>query len=159
MKTPRIALLVGIAVCAATAARPEASQASNSDLASLQGEWTMVSGVADGYAVPDAMLRDSKRTCEGNVTTVIVGGQLIMKARFTLDPSKTPKTVDYQVIDGPTKGKQHLGIYELDGDTVKYCFGEPGGARPTEFGSQPGDRRTSSVWKRAKPAPTESEKK
>jgi len=25
-----------------------------------------------------------------------------------------PKTIDYQVTDGPTKGRKHLGIYEFD---------------------------------------------
>ncbi len=68
-----------------------------------------------------------------------------MKARITIDPSKKPKTIDYDVIDGPTKGKRHLGIYELDGDTFKSCFGAPGAERPTDFTSKPGDGRTSTV--------------
>ena len=51
---------------------------------------------------------------------------------------------------GFTKGKKQLGIYELDGDTFKSCFGAPGAERPKDFTSQPGDMRTSSVWKREK---------
>ena len=62
--------------------------------------------------------------------------------------SKKPKTIDYDVIDGPTKGKKQLGIYELEGDTVKFCFAKPDSERPTDF--KPGEGRTSSVWKREK---------
>ena len=153
MNSLRITLLFALFASALPVAHAEDNQAAKADLARLQGEWSMVSGVADGFAVPDAMLANSKRTCAGDVTTVIVGGQLLMKARFTLDPSKTPKAIDYAMLEGITQGKTQLGIYELDGDTVKFCFGEPGAARPAEFGSKSGDRRTSSVWKRAKAAP------
>ena len=73
-----------------------------------------------------------------------------MKAKITLDPSKKPKTIDYLVSDGPTKGQKLLGIYEIEGDTLKSCFGAPGAGRPTEFSGKTGQRRTVSVWKRDK---------
>lgn len=120
------------------------------DQARLQGEWSMISGAADGQPMPAAMTGSARRVCAGDVTTVTVGGQLILKARFALDPAKSPRTIDYEAIDGPTKGKRHLGIYEFEGDTVKFCFGEPGAERPTTFATQAGDRRTFSVWQRAK---------
>ena len=110
----------------------------------------MVSGTADGYPIPAEMIPNSKRVCKGDEITATVGGQLVLKARITIDPSKQPKTIDYDVLDGPTKGKKHLGIYELEGDTLKSCFGAPGAERPTDFTSKPGDQRTSTVWKRAK---------
>ena len=76
----------------------------------------------------------------------------LLKAKFTLDPSRKPKTIDYQMIDGPTKGKKQLGIYEVTGDTARFCFGLPGAERPPDFASQSGDRRTLSVWQRKKTA-------
>ena len=76
------------------------------------------------------------------------------KAKITLDPAKEPKTIDYEMTEGVTKGKTQLGIYELDGDTFKSCFGSPGAERPTDFTTKPGDGRTLSTWKR-----TESEAK
>ena len=124
-------------------------KAIETDLAAMQGEWLMESGSADGYPVPDAMRRGFKRVCKSDQVTVTNGEQVVMRAKITIDPAKTPKTIDYEVIDGPTKGKRHLGIYELDGAKLKSCFGAPDMKRPTTFDSKVGDRTTSSVWKRA----------
>ena len=150
MKTLPTAFLIGLAAVAISSAWAEDSEAIKKDVAQLQGEWSMVSGSADGSAMPDAMRETAKRVCKGDETTVTVGGQLFMKAKFTIDPSRKPKTIDYQMIDGPTKGKKQLGIYELQGDTVKFCFGSPGSERPPDFTSKSGDGRTLSVWKRQK---------
>ena len=150
MTKRRNVLLIGLAVVTMSSSRAADHQAIEKDVTQLQGAWSMVSGVADGYAMPDTMVRESTRVCSGDETTVTVGGQLIMKAKFTIDPSRQPKTIDYQVIDGPTKGKRHLGIYELNGDTVQFCFAAPGAERPTDFTSTPGDQRTWSVCTRRK---------
>ena len=150
MKTLPAAFLFGLAAVAMSAALAEDSEAIKKDIAQLQGEWSMVSGSADGYALPDAMRETAKRVCKGDETTVTIGAQLLMKAKFTIDPSRKPKIIDYQMIDGPTKGKKQLGIYEVAGDTAKFCFGSPGSERPTDFTSKPGDGRTLSVWKRKK---------
>ena len=100
-------------------ARAAAPKPASDDLAKLQGEWVMATGVADGFAIPDEMKRDFKRVCRGKELTVLNGEQLIMKATITLDQTKNPKTIDYDVIDGPTKGKKMLGIYDLNGDTFR----------------------------------------
>jgi len=148
MKTIPTTLLIALASLALSPARAQDNPAAKKDQAQLQGAWTMVSGSADGSPVPDAMLSDCKRVCKEGETTVTLGGQLFLKAKFTLDPSKKPKTIDYDVIDGPTKGKKQLGIYELEADTVKFCFAKPDSGRPSDF--KPGEGRTSSVWKREK---------
>jgi uncharacterized protein (TIGR03067 family) len=150
MKTFRNVLLIGIAITAIFAVRAEDNPVAKSDLAQLQGEWYMVSGTADGFPIPDAMLENSKRVCKGDEITVIVGGGLIMKAKITIDVTKSPKTIDYDITDGPNKGKKQAGIYELNGDTFKACFAAPGAERPRDFTSKSGDKRTSTVWKRAK---------
>lgn len=131
-------------------AKPEGKDPAKKEMALLQGEWSMISGTADGQVLPEAYLAQSKRVCKDDETTVTIGPQLLMKAKFTIDPSQKPKTIDYDVIDGFTKGKKHLGIYELEGDTVRFCFGGPGAERPADFSSKSGDRRTLSVWKRNK---------
>jgi len=146
MKT-RFALLIGLATAAISVARAEDNEAVKKDLARLQGEWSMVSGSADGQSMPEEMLKQMKRVCKGDESTTTMAGQVFMKAKITIDPSKKPKTIDYEMTEGFTKGKKQLGIYELDGDRFKSCFGAAGAERPTDFTSKPGDRRTLSVWK------------
>ena len=156
MNTIRNMFFLGLAAMWITPAWADDNPASKTDTTRLQGDWSMVSGSADGYAMPDAMRATAKRVCAGNETTVTVGGQILLKAKFTLDASRKPKTIDYEMTGGTTKGKTQLGIYELDGDTVKFCFAAPGSARPIEFTSKPGDQRTLSVWKREKQAAPEA---
>jgi uncharacterized protein (TIGR03067 family) len=160
MNSNRIALLVCLATLTVSAAwaaqkqkepgKDEKEAVIKKELAKLQGDWSMVSGSADGTAMPDQMLKQMKRICKGDETTTTMAGQVYFKAKFTIDPSKNPKTIDYQMTEGFTKGKKQLGIYELDGDTFKSCFGKAGAERPKDFTSKPGDGRTLSTWKRDK---------
>ena len=159
MRTIRIALLISLAAAAISSAWAEENEAVKKDLAQLHGEWSMVSGSADGQPMPDLLLKQMKRVCKGDEATITMGGQIYIKAKITIDPSKKPKTIDYQMTDGFTKGKKQLGIYEVEGDSFKSCFGKPGAERPTDFTSQPGDGRTLSVWKREKqPTPAPEQK-
>ena len=155
MKKIRGLLLLALAALSVSLARAADDEAIKKDLAQLQGEWAMVSGSADGQSMPDDMLKQMKRVCKDDEITVTMGERVFLKAKITLDPSKKPKTIDYDMTDGFSKGKKQLGIYELNGDTFKACFGSPGADRPTEF--KAGDGLTLSEWKRQKSA--ESEKK
>jgi uncharacterized protein (TIGR03067 family) len=166
-RTTPIAVLLSLVLCATTLAQQEPTQptlavaaavaavadeqdAVKKDMARLEGEWTMVWGEASGVRMPEETAKTGKRLTKDGVTTISFGGQLFFKAKFTIDPAKKPKTIDYTMTEGTTKGKTHLGIYELDGDTVKFCFAAPGADRPTDFTAKEGSQRTSSVWKRDK---------
>lgn len=120
------------------------------DLSSLEGEWTMVSGSASGQSMPESMVKTAKRVAKDGETAITINGQIFFKAKYTIDSSKSPKTIDYDMTEGVTKGKKQLGIYKIDGETVTFCFGAPGKDRPDDFTSKPGSERTLSVWKRAK---------
>jgi hypothetical protein len=52
--------------------------------------------------------------------------------------------------EGPNKGAVMLGIYEIDGDTLRVCFDPEGKKRPTEFKSASGSQTFVNVHKRAK---------
>jgi uncharacterized protein (TIGR03067 family) len=150
MKTLRNALLIGLAVFVLSPAGADDSAAAKKDLAQLQGEWSMVSGVTDGQPLPDQIRKQMKRVCQGNEVTTTMGVQLILKAKITVDPAPKPKTIDYEMTGGVNQGKTQLGIYELEGDTFRSCFSAPGDPRPTDFATKPDDHRTLTVWKRAK---------
>jgi uncharacterized protein (TIGR03067 family) len=142
-------LLIPVVTCSLLGAGL-APDAVKEEMAKLQGEWSMISGEIDGQAMPKEFLQGAKRVAKDDKTTVTIAGQLFMEAQFSVDPSKKPKTIDYTMTGGPTKGKQQLGIYELDGDQVKFCFASPGKDRPADFSTAPGSDRTLSVWKRDK---------
>jgi len=148
MKKTAHTLLIGLIAFIFATARAEDNEAAKADKARLQGEWTLVSGERDGDALPSAITNDSKRVAQGDEITVTIQGKLLMKAKFTLDAAKAPKTIDYSVTGGPLAGSTQLGIYELDGDTAKFCFSIPGQERPANFLTKPGDGRTMSVWKK-----------
>ena len=116
----------------------------------LEGEWTAISGEMDGKALPDAYVKNGQRIVNGDQITIRFGDYVFMKADFTVDAGKTPKTIDYKLTDGPDKGKVRLGIYEIDGDTFKSCMALPGAARPTTFDASAGNGQTLSVWKKMK---------
>jgi uncharacterized protein (TIGR03067 family) len=158
MKIIRILLLVGLSVATLGPAGAADDKAVKKDMDLLQGEWSMVSGSADGQPMPAELLKQMKRVCKGDEATTTMAGQVYLKAKIKIDPSKTPKTIDYQMTDGFTKGKTQLGIYEVEGDTFKACFGKPGAERPADFTSKSGDGRTLSVWKREKPLPAPERK-
>jgi uncharacterized protein (TIGR03067 family) len=161
MKTLEGLLFFGLSVVAAVSGGAQESDVVKKDIAALQGEWIMVSGSADGQAMPEDMRKQMKRVCKGNEITVSMANEVFLKAKFTIDPSSKPKTIDYDMTEGFTKGKKQLGIYELEGDTFKACFAAPGGDRPTDFSSKAGEQRTLSVWMRKKEpaAPEPGEKK
>jgi uncharacterized protein (TIGR03067 family) len=146
-----ISLLINLTALALSvdAAWGQGEEQAKNDQAQLQGEWVMVSGQRDAQSFPADLRASFKRVAKGDETTVTMGGQLFLKAKFVLDPSKKPKTIGYSVAGGPYAGNTQLGIYEFDGDQIRFCFSTPGKARPTEFTTKKNDGRTLSLWKRA----------
>jgi uncharacterized protein (TIGR03067 family) len=55
---------------------------------------------------------------------------------FKLDLTKRPWKMDASQTKGPRRGKTYLGIYSLEGDTLKWCVSTPGNERPTEFATE-----------------------
>src|SRR5687768_3486805 len=100
MKTIQIAFLIGLTAVSILVAGAAEEEAVKKEMAKLQGEWSMVSGSADGQPMSEEMLKRMKRVCKGDETTTTMGGQLFMRAKITIDPSQKPKTIDYQMIEG-----------------------------------------------------------
>jgi uncharacterized protein (TIGR03067 family) len=138
--------LVADAPVAADASDASGSPAGDS-ASELAGVWTPLSLVRDGETLPKSMLKYGKRIATANRVAVQLGPQVVLQARYAVDRSRTPMTMDYVLADGRT---QH-GIWALEGNRLTTCFGAPGAARPSEFASTPGDGRTLTVWTPAAP--------
>jgi uncharacterized protein (TIGR03067 family) len=129
---------------------PESQTKADPEMEVLAGEWSCVSLTVDGQALPEPFVKTWLRTVKGNEVTVTNGGQVVVKATFIINATKKPKTIDYTLTQGPDSGKMQLGIYELDGDTIKYCMGATGKDRPKAFESKAGDGIIFGVWKKPK---------
>jgi uncharacterized protein (TIGR03067 family) len=56
------------------------------------------------------------------------------KGKMKFNPTAKPKEVDVDITDGNDSGKKQVGIYELKGDKVKFCFAKAGETkRPDKF--------------------------
>lgn len=120
------------------------------ELKKHQGTWTVESIEAGGKKLPADLFKGMTLTFEGDKYSVKMGAQVIQAATLKLDPSKSPKTMDATVTDGLHKGSVILGIYEINGDTLKECFDEDGKKRPTEFKTVAGTQTTLVVYRRVK---------
>ncbi len=58
--------------------------------------------------------------------------------------------IDLTYLSGDEKGQLERGIYQFEGDTVKFCTNEKGKDRPTAFGTSKDDDRTLVVIRRKK---------
>ena len=69
---------------------------------------------------------------------------------YRLGQAKDARNLDATRTSNPRKGEVFLGIYAVDGDTLKWCTANPGRPRPTEFITKPGSGQFYMVMKRQK---------
>src|SRR5262249_55559147 len=101
---------------------------SKKELDKLQGNWTIVSDDREGK--PAATDRDAMVTVREDQFTTKSGSKVLRTGTLKLDPSKSPKEIDVTYTEGEFKGQTLKGVYTLEGDSWKICYGLPGGDRP-----------------------------
>lgn len=126
------------------------------DLARLQGTWLTVSLVSNGKALvtendPPKPGPVTKLAYEGNRWKVIVGDKTVATGVVKIDSSRRPKEIDLLDESGTKNETTKLGVYELDGDTYRYCLAPAGKPRPTELSSPVGSGFSLGVSRREKP--------
>src|SRR5262245_31813803 len=89
------------------------------ELEALQGTWKGVSSDGEGGAAPKEEAESMEFIIKGGNYTFKVKGAEIEQGTLKVDPSKKPKTIDIKITTGDDKGKEQLGIYELDKDKLK----------------------------------------
>jgi uncharacterized protein (TIGR03067 family) len=107
------------------------------DRGKLQGKW-----------IAEKEGKKAHLTFDKNTFTIkLFAENQSIKGTFQVDAAKKPKEIDMTVTDADGtqaryKDKTSKGIYELQGDTWKWCANEPGrDERPSEFTEKQGDRK------------------
>jgi uncharacterized protein (TIGR03067 family) len=118
-------------------------KANEADQKALQGVWVAESMENAGQAAAKPDGRAVELTFKDNIFSGGPGKDVT----FKLDASQKPKHIQLtRSVDG--KEESVLGIYELNGDTLKICIDEGGKERPTEFKTTAGTKQALIVLKR-----------
>jgi uncharacterized protein (TIGR03067 family) len=137
---------------------PEAETAAEfeKELDALQGNWTLAASEGRGRKVSDEEMKQHPGFVEidGNKMGIHVKDRHDLEGVARFDPITTPKNIDYlHVGDGdPDKGKMGLGIYELQGDTLRICWAITGlnDGRPSRFSNGPDENQAINTYVRQK---------
>jgi uncharacterized protein (TIGR03067 family) len=138
----------------------EPENASKEDVAKLQGTWTAVSIERDGKSLSDEEVKklDILLTFKSDKFMLMPlasrGPEHFPNGTFRIYTTSKPKAIDlttnlpFSIVN---KNTHSLGIYEVDGDTLKLLQGRPDQERPTEFKTMPKSDLEIIVFKRVKP--------
>lgn len=105
---------------------------SKKDQQALQGTWRVVEVTFGGEKVPKGETETGTFVFEGDKFVQKSGKTVDKKGTFQVDAGKNPRAID--LVD--EKGEKLLGIYALEGKTLKICAAPPPAQkRPSEFTS------------------------
>src|SRR5262249_3948594 len=104
----------------------------------LQGTW-VVTRARRNEAV-DPALAPASGTLSGNRFTSRNGQTTIAAGTWTVDPTRTPSTLELRYTEGRQKDQKVEGIYSRDGKVWVVIYSAPGEPPPTSFkeASEPG---------------------
>jgi len=118
----------------------------------LQGAWVAQSIETHGQKAPEEAAKKLRFTFKGD-RLLIAGNTAPDKEEdcpYKIDATQSPKHLEFTP---PREEKPVLGIYELNGDTLKICFRHAvsTGERPTEFRTTPETQFVLVLFKKAAP--------
>src|SRR5262245_37315108 len=106
-----------------------ALQSAAGDLAALEGTWKptfarrgLVESSAENLEQFTLAIRNSRYGSPKSTVGVV---------EVRLDSTQSPKQIDFVVVEGRQLGSVVRGVYELDGDELKVCYGFD--SRPTKL--------------------------
>jgi uncharacterized protein (TIGR03067 family) len=123
------------------------SYAADKDLDKLQGTWQMQKLVGRGKEIDGDRARAISYVFDGDSAKRLVNGvDRKDPGTIKIDASKKPAHIDLK----PAKegDPTMLGIFEIDGDTLKWCFSSK--KRPEKFESVEGSDNILMIFKRVK---------
>jgi len=127
------------ALTTSAAADDAKDEAIKQDRQRIQGTWQIIALEVDGNQASNEDIEKLTVVNGSDGTWSLRSeGKEVSKGTSEFDPTRQPKTIDFEPTDGDGKGELYLGIYELGDKTRKLCFAPAGKDRPTEFVSKAG---------------------
>lgn len=120
----------------------EKDDAIKRDRQRIEGTWLVASLEMSGNKAMDEDAKKLKVVIGADGSwNVTVEGNEVNQGTSTIDPLKSPKTIDFTPTVGDDKGKLSLGIYKVVENTLKFCVAPSDKGRPSEFTSTPGNEQ------------------
>jgi uncharacterized protein (TIGR03067 family) len=121
------------------------------DADSLKGKWAAVSLSVGGQSQPDDYVKAFKLNFDEKTYTNLVKEEVVEEGGYTIDPGKSPKTIDFEIKKGQDQGKKQLGIYKLEGGKLTIVASKAGASeRPKSFTVEAGGDVAEVVLEKAK---------
>ena len=151
----RVAAIGAVILCLAPLVAPAQTAADTKEEAiqkdhlAIEGTWQAISLEVNGNAVgADDVKKISTENGRDGEWTLLVEGKDVAEGTSTIDPTVTPKTIDFKTTKGNNAGQTSFGIYEMTGKIRKLCIAEPGRPRPADFSATAGSGRMLVVFER-----------
>jgi uncharacterized protein (TIGR03067 family) len=106
------------------------------ELKSLQGKWKAIGLEAGGKPLPKDSVPEFLFTVGAKGKSTGQMGKREYQSQLSVDPKKSPKTIDNLHESGLFKGQKQVGIYKIEGGKWIVCMSAPGvaeGDRPKTF--------------------------
>jgi uncharacterized protein (TIGR03067 family) len=116
----------------------------------FEGTWRFKSIQALGQDLPADTFQNARLVCKDRDFTS-VSREGTFRGTFSIEVSRSPKTIDVTFTEGPDKGKTFRGIYVLTGDSYKVCLSPLGHDRPEAFQTTPQSSHVLELLEREKP--------
>jgi uncharacterized protein (TIGR03067 family) len=143
-----VAMMLFSIACLATAADAPAAAPDPA----LAGDWIVESAEYHSEKNPDPV-GDKFSFSADKVTVTRKQGNKTDSASYSVDAKASPKEIDLTPLDenGKEMGKTMLGIYVLEGQTLRICVNDRGGGqRPTKFDAGAGTNTVLLTLRKAK---------
>jgi uncharacterized protein (TIGR03067 family) len=144
--------LANVLLLLAAAGIMAADEPKKDDAETLKGNWTAVSLKQGKESLPEDVVKSFKFALDGKNYTNTIGTEVDEEGGYSIDASKMPKTIDFDIKKGPDAGKKQLGLYKIDGDKLTIVVSAAGSAeRPKSLDGEGADDVTVAVLERVKP--------
>ncbi len=117
-------------------------------LRALEGTWEIATLELDGAAMPPSMVSTSRVLIDGDRFRSEMPGSLY-EGVFTIDVETDPHRIDIDFAQGPEAGNRNMGVFRLEGDTMRLCLDTTGAGRPADFRTSPGSGHALETLRRA----------